>query len=152
MRAHGKDAQSTQPGRRSRQGNGAVVAAWILWRWTNRRHGGRGCQAARSRCAITRPTWVKAFSISSASLRRGRWIFPRNRCRSLCPTPRLRLAFMGVNSQRTTIQLGTAVYNACENLKQEMIQTAAKLKGGKSGRMDRRARACLPCRAEFFLR
>jgi CO/xanthine dehydrogenase Mo-binding subunit len=46
------------------------------------------------------------------------------------PDTALRLAFMGVNSQRTTIQLGTAVYNACENLKREMIQTAAKLKGG----------------------
>lgn len=48
------------------------------------------------------------------------------------PDTSLRLAFMGVNSQRTTIQLGTAVHNACENLKQEMIQTAVKLKGGKS--------------------
>lgn len=46
------------------------------------------------------------------------------------PDTSLRLAFTGVNSQRTTIQLGTAVYNACENLKGEMIQTAAKLKGG----------------------
>jgi CO/xanthine dehydrogenase Mo-binding subunit len=46
------------------------------------------------------------------------------------PDTSLRLAFTGVNSQRTTIQLGTAVYNACENLKGEMIQTAAKLQGG----------------------
>jgi CO/xanthine dehydrogenase Mo-binding subunit len=47
------------------------------------------------------------------------------------PDTALRLAFMGVNSQRTTIQLGTAVYNACENLKRQLIETAAKLKGGK---------------------
>jgi CO/xanthine dehydrogenase Mo-binding subunit len=46
------------------------------------------------------------------------------------PDTALRLAFMGVNSQRTTIQLGTAVYNACENLKREMIQAAVKTKGG----------------------
>ena len=46
------------------------------------------------------------------------------------PDTSLRLAFMGVNSQRTTIQLGTAVYNACENLKQEMIRTAAQLRAG----------------------
>jgi CO/xanthine dehydrogenase Mo-binding subunit len=47
------------------------------------------------------------------------------------PDTSLRLAFMGVNSQRTTIQLGTAVYNACENLKQQLLQTAAKFKGGE---------------------
>ena len=47
------------------------------------------------------------------------------------PDTSLRLAFMGVNSQRTTIQLGTAVYNACENLQQQLLQTAAKLKGGE---------------------
>ena len=46
------------------------------------------------------------------------------------PDTALRLAFMGVNSQRTTIQLGTAVYNACENLKREMIEAAVKTKGG----------------------
>ena len=46
------------------------------------------------------------------------------------PDTALRLAFMGVNSQRTTIQLGTAVNNACENLKREMIQAAVKTKGG----------------------
>ena len=46
------------------------------------------------------------------------------------PDTALRLAFMGVNSQRTTIQLGTAVNNACENLKREMIQSAVKTKGG----------------------
>ena len=55
---------------------------------------------------------------------------PQEQVSVAMPDTSLRLAFMGVNSQRTTIQLGTAVYNACENLKQEMIQTAAKLKGG----------------------
>ena len=52
------------------------------------------------------------------------------------PDTSLRLAFMGVNSQRTTIQLGTAVYNACENLKQEMIRTAVATERRESGRMD----------------
>ena len=54
---------------------------------------------------------------------------PQEQVSVAMPDTSLRLAFMGVNSQRTTIQLGTAVYNACENLKQELIQTAAKLKG-----------------------
>ena len=57
---------------------------------------------------------------------------PQEQVSVAMPDTSLRLAFMGVNSQRTTIQLGTAVYNACENLKQEMIQTAVKLKGGNS--------------------
>jgi CO/xanthine dehydrogenase Mo-binding subunit len=47
------------------------------------------------------------------------------------PDTALRLAFMGVNSQRTTIQLGTAVYNACENLTREMIRAAVETKGGE---------------------
>ena len=55
---------------------------------------------------------------------------PQQQVSVAMPDTSLRLAFMGVNSQRTTIQLGTAVYNACENLKKELIQTAAKFKGG----------------------
>ena len=41
---NGKDAQATQARAPARQGNGVVLAAWILRRWTNRRHGGRGYQ------------------------------------------------------------------------------------------------------------
>ena len=55
---------------------------------------------------------------------------PQEQVSVALPDTSLRLAFMGVNSQRTTIQLGTAVYDACQNLKQEMIRTAAQLKGG----------------------
>ena len=55
---------------------------------------------------------------------------PQEQVSVAMPDTSLRLAFMGVNSQRTTIQLGTAVYNACENLKQEMIQTAANSRAG----------------------
>lgn len=55
---------------------------------------------------------------------------PQDRVSVAMPDTSLRLAFMGVNSQRTTIQLGTAVRNACENLKKELIQAAVKFKGG----------------------
>ena len=56
---------------------------------------------------------------------------PQEQISVASPDTALRLAFMGVNSQRTTIQLGTAVYNACENLKRELIRAAVETKGGK---------------------
>lgn len=42
----------------------------------------------------------------------------------------IRLPFFGVNSQRTTMQMGKAVQNACENLKRELILAACEVKGG----------------------
>jgi CO/xanthine dehydrogenase Mo-binding subunit len=42
----------------------------------------------------------------------------------------VQLPFFGVNSQRTTMQLGKAVENACENLKRELIAAACDGKGG----------------------
>ncbi|MBI4523974.1 MAG: xanthine dehydrogenase family protein molybdopterin-binding subunit [Deltaproteobacteria bacterium] len=41
------------------------------------------------------------------------------------------LPFAGVNAQRTTIQLGNAVKNACENLKQELLRVASEIRGGE---------------------
>ncbi len=41
------------------------------------------------------------------------------------------LPFDGVNSQRTTVQMGNAVQAACENLIQELIRAAVGAKGGK---------------------
>ena len=76
---------------------------------------------------------------------------PQEQVSVAMPDTSLRLAFMGVNSQRTTIQLGTAVYNACENLKQEMIRTAAQLKGG-SRTNGLWCKGMLPRRAQLFLR
>jgi len=38
--------------------------------------------------------------------------------------------FVGVSSQRTTVCMGMAVQNACQNLKQELAEVAATSKGG----------------------
>ena len=46
------------------------------------------------------------------------------------PDTAVALPFAGVNAQRTTIQLGNAVKNACENLKQEMLRVASEIRGG----------------------
>jgi len=41
------------------------------------------------------------------------------------------LPFSGVTAQRTTVQMGSAIQNTCENLKQDLKATAAQTKGGK---------------------
>ena len=43
------------------------------------------------------------------------------------------LPFVGVNSQRTTVQMGKAVQSACESLKQEIAGAAARAWGGSLG-------------------
>ncbi len=48
------------------------------------------------------------------------------------PDTALNLSFSGVNSQRTTMQMGKAVENACENLKRELVLIACQAKGGCS--------------------
>ncbi len=42
----------------------------------------------------------------------------------------VKLPFFGVNSQRTTMQLGRAMENGCENLKRELVAAACDAKGG----------------------
>ncbi len=49
------------------------------------------------------------------------------------PDTAVSLPFSGVNAQRTTIQLGNAVKNACENLKRELVNVACETKGGNPG-------------------
>ena len=46
------------------------------------------------------------------------------------PDTALDLPFVGVNAQRTTMQMGNAVLNACENLKRDLITLAVQVKGG----------------------
>jgi CO/xanthine dehydrogenase Mo-binding subunit len=46
------------------------------------------------------------------------------------PDTAVDLPFVGVNAQRTTMQMGNAVQNACENLKRDLITLAAQAKGG----------------------
>jgi CO/xanthine dehydrogenase Mo-binding subunit len=47
------------------------------------------------------------------------------------PDTALDLPFSGVNAQRTTMQMGTAVQNTCENLKVELTFLASQVRGGK---------------------
>ena len=76
---------------------------------------------------------------------------PQEQVTVALPDTALRLAFMGVNSQRTTIQLGTAVYNACEfEAGNDPDSCAAERR--ESGRVDRGAGARLPSRAQLFVR
>lgn len=46
------------------------------------------------------------------------------------PDTAVNLPFAGVSAQRTTMQMGKAVQNACVNLKRELFLLAAQVKGG----------------------
>jgi CO/xanthine dehydrogenase Mo-binding subunit len=46
------------------------------------------------------------------------------------PDTAVDLPFVGVNAQRTTMQMGNAVQNACQNLKRDLIALVVKIKGG----------------------
>jgi CO/xanthine dehydrogenase Mo-binding subunit len=48
------------------------------------------------------------------------------------PDTAVNLPFAGVSAQRTTMQMGNAVHNACENLKRELFTLAAQVKGGNA--------------------
>jgi CO/xanthine dehydrogenase Mo-binding subunit len=47
------------------------------------------------------------------------------------PDTAVSLPFAGVSAQRTTMQMGNAVHNACNKLKQELFSVASQVKGGK---------------------
>jgi CO/xanthine dehydrogenase Mo-binding subunit len=47
------------------------------------------------------------------------------------PDTAVSLPFAGVSAQRTTMQMGNAVHNACNDLKQELFTLAAQAKGGR---------------------
>ena len=55
---------------------------------------------------------------------------PQNQIRVRPPDTAVHLPFAGVSAQRTTMQMGNAVHDACEKLKQELISLAAQVKGG----------------------
>lgn len=46
------------------------------------------------------------------------------------PDTHIDLPFAGVSAQRTTVQMGRAVENGCEKLKQELVALACQTKGG----------------------
>jgi len=56
---------------------------------------------------------------------------PQSQIRVRQPDTAVNLPFTGVSAQRTTMQMGNAVQNACENLKREIFALASQVKGGK---------------------
>jgi CO/xanthine dehydrogenase Mo-binding subunit len=56
---------------------------------------------------------------------------PQNQIHVRTPDTAVSLPFAGVSAQRTTMQMGNAVHNACGKLKQELFSLAAQAKGGK---------------------
>jgi len=56
---------------------------------------------------------------------------PQSQIRVRTPDTAVSLPFAGVSAQRTTMQMGNAVHNACNKLKQELFSLAAQVKGGK---------------------
>lgn len=56
---------------------------------------------------------------------------PQNQIRVRTPDTAVNLPFAGVSAQRTTMQMGNAVHNACEKLKQELFTLASQVKGGR---------------------
>ena len=56
---------------------------------------------------------------------------PQKQIRVRPPDTAVHLPFAGVSAQRTTMQMGNAVQDACEKLKQELFSLAAQVKGGK---------------------
>ena len=56
---------------------------------------------------------------------------PQSQIRVSAPDTAVHLPFAGVSAQRTTMQMGNAVHNACEKLKLELFSLASQVKGGK---------------------
>jgi CO/xanthine dehydrogenase Mo-binding subunit len=57
---------------------------------------------------------------------------PQQQIRVRAPDTAVSLPFAGVSAQRTTMQMGNAVHNACNKLKQELLSLAVQAKGGKA--------------------
>ena len=51
------------------------------------------------------------------------------------PDTAVNLPFAGVSAQRTTMQMGNAVHNACNKLKQELFSTSRASEGRQSRRV-----------------
>jgi len=56
---------------------------------------------------------------------------PQSQVRVKPPDTAVNLPFAGVSAQRTTMQMGNAVHDACTKLKQELFSLGAQAKGGK---------------------
>jgi CO/xanthine dehydrogenase Mo-binding subunit len=56
---------------------------------------------------------------------------PQSQVQVRTPDTAVNLPFAGVSAQRTTMQMGNAVHNACQKIKDELIGLACQAKGGK---------------------
>jgi len=56
---------------------------------------------------------------------------PQSQIRVKTPDTAVNLPFAGVSAQRTTMQMGNAVHNACKTIKADLLSLAAQVKGGK---------------------
>ncbi len=56
---------------------------------------------------------------------------PQSQVRVGTPDTAVSLPFAGVSAQRTTMQMGNAVHNACNKIKEELLSLASQVKGGK---------------------
>jgi CO/xanthine dehydrogenase Mo-binding subunit len=57
---------------------------------------------------------------------------PQSQIRVRTPDTAVSLPFAGVSAQRTTMQMGNAVHNACNKLKDDLLSLAVEVKGGKA--------------------
>jgi len=56
---------------------------------------------------------------------------PQSQVRVRTPDTAVNLPFAGVSAQRTTMQMGNAVHNACKKIKEDLLSLASQVKGGK---------------------
>ena len=56
---------------------------------------------------------------------------PQTQVKVKTPDTAVSLPFAGVSAQRTTMQMGNAVHNACKTLKADLLSLASQVKGGK---------------------
>jgi CO/xanthine dehydrogenase Mo-binding subunit len=56
---------------------------------------------------------------------------PQKQVRVRTPDTAVSLPFAGVSAQRTTMQMGNAVHNACKQLTDDLLSLASQVKGGK---------------------
>jgi CO/xanthine dehydrogenase Mo-binding subunit len=57
---------------------------------------------------------------------------PQSQIRVRTPDTAVNLPFAGVSAQRTTMQMGNAVHNACKTLQEDLLRLAAQVKGGEA--------------------
>jgi len=56
---------------------------------------------------------------------------PQSQVRVRTPDTAVSLPFAGVSAQRTTMQMGNAVHNACNKIREDLLTLASQVKGGK---------------------